>query len=45
MVGPFFWIRGKLIAFPDKLEDGVDTGIGVIDGQAEETIRASFRIG
>lgn len=34
MVGPFFWIQGKLIAFPDKLEDGVDSGAGIIDGHA-----------
>lgn len=34
MVGPFFWIQGKLIAFPNRLEEGVDTGVGIIDGVA-----------
>ena len=33
-VGPFFYIKGKLIAFPDELDDGVDSGVGVIDGKA-----------
>ena len=34
MVGPFFWIQGRLIAYPVELEDGVDSGVGIIDGRS-----------
>ena len=33
-VGPFFWIQGKLIAYPDSIEDGLELCPGKVDGKA-----------
>ena len=34
MVGPFFWIDGKILAFPNEPNDADDPGTGIIDGKA-----------